>query len=313
MRVEKEIEQELKFQTELTDIAGTKFSISEYKFINGGEIIKLAAGYDSFYYEKKYEKTKIIIHNTVGVLRSDIAALTKKDWHVSVPYVIARDGTIYELFNPKMWSYHLGKGAVGGNKTNSSTSIGIELSSYGPLKRVGDNLETMYSEVSYTDSKGKARKTGKDIYCTVHQTEFFTELSEPFRGHKYFAGYTDAQMKSLKILIDYLCETFDIPKRLLDENVRNEVFKSGAEAKAFTGICSHVNFINSGKWDVGPEMDWDYLFTNELVFDEPVEIDTTEESNPPVETPELPVVKKISNKFSVLTFILNIVKRILKK
>ena len=148
MKADKVIEQEIKFSTELTDVAGTKFNIDVIESIEGGEIVKLNPGYSSYYYTAKYTKTKIVLHNTVGVLRSDIASLSKKDWHVSVPYIIARDGTIYELFDPTMWSYHLGRGAIGGNKTNSKSSIAIELSSYGPLKRIVDNLETMYSEVT---------------------------------------------------------------------------------------------------------------------------------------------------------------------
>ena len=309
MRANKEIEQEIKFHNELTDVAGTKFKVTSIESINNNEIVKINPGYDSYYYNAKHKKTKIIIHNTVGVLRSDIAALTKKDWHVSVPYVISRDGTIYELFNPEMWSYHLGRGAIGGNKVNSKSSIGIELSSYGPLNLVGGNLETMYSEVTYTDAKGKSRKTSKDIYCGVNETQYFTEIDTPFRGYTYFAGYTENQMKSLKDLIDYLCERFDIPKKILDENVRNEVFKSSAESVEYTGICSHVNFISSGKWDVGPEMDWDYLFSEEIVIEDPIVIEPEE----PEEPEEPSSIKEPIKKFSFVVFLMNLLKMILKR
>lgn len=322
MKAKKIPAQEIKFANGLTDVSGTKFKITEVEEINGSEIIKVNPGYNTYYYSKKYAKTKIVIHNTVGTLRGDMAALTKDNFHVSTPYVIARNGTIYEIFNPEYWSYHLGRGAVGGNKTNSTTSIAIELSSYGPLKRVGDNLETMYSEVTYTDSKGKQKRTKKDVYCSLHEKSEYTELPIPFRGHIYFAGYTDAQMKSLKALIEYLSSKFNIPKTVLDESTRYKLFSSSADARKFTGVCSHVNFIGVGKWDIGPEMNWSYLFKDEV----PISVIEPEAKEPEVKEPvtneteiifddyvvekELP--KKV-RKFSLIIFILNIFKKVINR
>jgi N-acetyl-anhydromuramyl-L-alanine amidase AmpD len=317
MKAQKIPSQESKFANELTDVSGTKFKVTGVEAINGSEIVKVNPGYDTYYYSKKYKKTKIVIHNTVGTLRGDMAALTKDNFHVSTPYVIARNGTIYEIFNPEFWSYHLGKGAVGGNKTNSTKSIAIELSSYGPLKRVGDNLETMYSEVTYTDSKGNNKRTKKDVYCSMLEKSEYTELSIPFRGHRYFAGYTDAQMKSLKALIEYLSEKFNIPKTILDESTRYELFSSSADARNFTGVCSHVNFIGVGKWDIGPEMDWSYLFTDEA----PVPTIEPEEKEPEATQEEMifddyaveeEPPKKV-RKFSFMVFILNIVKKFITR
>jgi len=317
MRASKITEHENKFASDYVDINGTKFKVSSIESITGGDIIKINPGYSSYFYPAKYTKTKIILHNTVGVLRSDIAALSKKDWHVSVPYVIARNGTIYELFDPTMWSYHLGKGAIGGNKTNSKSSVAIELSSYGPLNRVKDNLETMYSNVTYVDRNGNNKQTGRDVYCTVHEREQFIEVPVPYRGYRYFTGYTDAQLKSLNSLIDYLCERFDIPKQILDENIRYDLFSSSKEAREYTGICSHVNFIGNGKWDIGPEMDWDYLCPK----DEPVIIESEPEVNEieiedikikpevSIKAESTKVIPKPTKRFSVITFVLNLLKK----
>lgn len=316
MKAEKVIRQETSFSENLTDINGTKFTIDSVEPITGAEIVKLNPGYNSYYYTAKYKKTKIVIHNTVGVLRSDIAAMTKPNWHVSVPFVIARDGTIYQLFDPSMWSYHLGKGAVGGNKTNSKSSIAIELSSYGPLKRVNDTLETMYSKITYKDSEGNSKTTGTDVYCTIDETQHYTELPVSYRGYKYFNGYTDAQLKSLNFLVDYLCVKFNIPKEILGESARYELFTSNKEAKVYTGICSHVNFIENGKWDIGPEMDWSYLFPNkEIVIDEPIEIKPNEVPvlvDEPIEK-EPPVIPVSIKKDSILEILLNILKKILNR
>ena len=318
MRATKVNDNEEDFADKFTDTNGTKFTVTSVESIDGGEIVKIDPGYDTYYYTTKHPKTKIVLHNTVGVLRSDIAALSKPDWHVSVPYVIARNGTIYELFDPTMWSYHLGKGAIGGNKTNSKSSIGIELSSYGPLKRVKDSLETMYSNVSYVNNAGVKKITGKDVYCTINEVEYFTELPTPYRGYTFFAGYTSAQLTSLNVLIDYLCNRFDIPKEILDESVRYDLFKSSKEAQQYNGICSHVNFIRNGKWDIGPEMDWNYLFPKEVPeVEEPtqeIQSNTNEEETPVDEV--IPTIIDVSRtptkKFSVIEFILELLKKIIK-
>lgn len=91
------------------------------------EFVKLSpvSGDQSFYFASPQVKTQIVLHYTAGYLKGDIAALTHHDYHVSVPYVIGRNGIIYNLFSPDYWAYHLGPGAVGGNETGSKRTIAI--------------------------------------------------------------------------------------------------------------------------------------------------------------------------------------------
>jgi N-acetylmuramoyl-L-alanine amidase len=103
------------------------------------------------------QKKQIVLHFTAGYLRGDIATLTRgssKDkegkliipWHVSVPFVIARNGKIFQLWNEnKYWAKHLGlKGNA--NTTCNQKTIGIELSNIGPLLKKGKNLVTTYGK-----------------------------------------------------------------------------------------------------------------------------------------------------------------------
>src|SRR3569623_2598586 len=55
-------------------------------------------GNTSYFYREVLNKKRIVVHFTEGYLKGDIATLTKTDNHVSVPFVIARDGTIYNLW-----------------------------------------------------------------------------------------------------------------------------------------------------------------------------------------------------------------------
>lgn len=203
-------------------------------------------GFDSFYYKEETEKERIVLHFTVGNLRGDLTTLMGED-HVSVPYLIARDGTIYQLFDPKYWSYHLGQGAIGGNQVESKKTIGIELSNYGPLRlnRAYPKLDTVYSTAAKPD-----------VYCDLKDEAQFMRVPDGFRGYTFFASHTDAQYNALNALIDYLTERFDIDRFFLPESERYDVVR---DVPDFSGIVSHINYRQSGKWDIGPAFDWNRI------------------------------------------------------
>ena len=121
MRVEKVAQQEEEFKQNLTNANGTKYKLITKIPMEKGLISVIRPGYDSYFYQEETEKSKIVLHYTIGHLKGDLATLNKKDYHVSVPYLIARNGTVYELFDPDCWAYHLGKGAAGGNKIQTMT------------------------------------------------------------------------------------------------------------------------------------------------------------------------------------------------
>ncbi|MEW5929685.1 MAG: N-acetylmuramoyl-L-alanine amidase [Gemmatimonadota bacterium] len=200
---------------------------------------KPASGDESFFYKDVFPKKRIVVHYTAGYLKGDIAALTKKDNHVSVPFVVARDGTVYNLWSSRYWAYHLGKGAAGGNTEMSRSSVAIELSNLGYLRLKGDTLAT-YSG---------------DPYCTLAEQDQYLKLGKPFRGYSYYATHTDAQYRSLVSLLRYLTRTYDIPAEFLPEDKRYDVY---AAVDKFRGITTHVNYQpeSYGKWDIGPAFDW---------------------------------------------------------
>ena len=192
-----------------------------------------------YYYDAVHPKERIVLHFTVGGLPGDIETLTRHNYHVSVPFVIARDGTIYQLFPSAFWSGHLGGAAVGNATVNAQDklTIGIELSNYGPLDRRSTSLKTTYG----------------DTYCALTQTNAYQKLGATFRGKAYFATFTDAQYDSLTVLLRYLTAQYSIPRQFLPEANR---FQTRPEVLNFRGIVSHVNYRASGKWDIGPAFDW---------------------------------------------------------
>ena len=111
---------EFDFKQNKIDTAGKKFSLSPLTVSIPGSQDRLTvmrckpvSGDESFIYKVSHAKERIVLHFTSGYLKGDVGVLTKPNYHVSVPFLVARDGTIYNLWSSKYWSYHLGRGAVG--------------------------------------------------------------------------------------------------------------------------------------------------------------------------------------------------------
>ncbi len=211
--------------------------------LNDIPVMKYNGRNNKFFVPTIIPKTKIVLHHTAGNLYGDMLTLTK-DTLVSVAYIIGRNGTILQLFDPRFWSYHLGKGALGGNIQQSQMSIGIEISNYGWLiERDG---------ILYTYLKDK-NGLYNSSYCKVTDTHLYMKTETPYRGQSYFATYTEEQYGALKRLLVYLTTVFKIPYEFLPVNERLEFTKN---VISFKGIVTHVNYRSNGKWDVSPAFDW---------------------------------------------------------
>jgi N-acetyl-anhydromuramyl-L-alanine amidase AmpD len=170
-----------------------------------------------YFHDIAFAKERIVLHFTAGQLRSDLQALTKHDVHVSVAFVIARNGVIFQLFPSKFWSGHIGKGIgnTGTGNAQDKITIGIELSNYGPLTEMEGNLETIYSRK--VTNNGKA-----DVYCPLVDVGAYIKLATPFRNEKFFATHTAEQYDSLIVLLRYLTSQYTIPRQFLPEPQRYE-------------------------------------------------------------------------------------------
>lgn len=233
---------EANFRATGSDSAGRKHKLSPLSVAIPGEagtlnVVRCVSvdGDQSYYFAEPVPKERVVLHFTAGYLKGDIAALTKPNYRVSVAFVLARDGTIYNLFSSAHWSYHLGAAAVGGNEAMSKNSVAIEISNIGPLQKTGDHLIPAVSS---------------DRYCDVNEATYFTR--NPFRGYDYYAAFTDAQHLSLITLLRYCTAKFNIPRQFLPVTERYTTVNS---IPSFKGIVSHVNF-RTDKFDIGPAFDW---------------------------------------------------------
>lgn len=214
-------------------------------------------GSAKYHFDQRVEKKKVVLHFTAGQITGDLSVLTNPAGDpVSTAFVIGYDGAIYRLFgHVEYWAWHLGSGSVGTNRLMSPTSIGIEVSNWGPLRKSGDHLET-WDHGHY--------------YCDLADADAYYELAEPYRGASYFARPTDAQYDSLILLLRYLTEDksnlgtdgafIPVQRSFREVGKRGDLFTSDEEAQSYKGICCHTNFRATGKWDY-PEAgyDWDRI------------------------------------------------------
>lgn len=206
-------------------------------------------------------KKQIYLHHTVG----GSARSTYEYWHgqtnrVATAYIIDRDGTIYEVFDPWFWAWHLGLKTADNTQRNKE-SVGIELASEGALKsgyQLNQQLgakkfdeEWLYAFDIDTPPFAHAKK----LYHVVNDSSKFFDLILPFRGYWYFDAYEPAQVQACNELVNSLCLQFNVPRVLLPKDER---FLFNQKYTQFNGVLTHCN-VRADKSDLSPAWDWDAL------------------------------------------------------
>lgn len=201
---------------------------------------------ESQYLKEETKKTQIVLHHTAG---NSSGVGTIKMWDADDRGRIATcvtisgkgqskdtyDGEICQAFSSKFWAYHLGiKPDVfrsRGIKYQSldKISIGIEICNWGPLEKKGDKF---YNYVN--------REVPADQVC---------ELATPYKGHKYYHAYTDAQIESTKQLLLYWKETYSIDLTYREQDLWSV---SDRALKGENGVYTH-NSYRKDKTDISPQ------------------------------------------------------------
>lgn len=201
---------------------------------------------DKEYFPIKTVKDTIYLHHTASSHRPDSVIdywNTERDKtggriRVATAYVIGGtstrdgnkdyDGKIYEAFDPTFWAHHLGIKAKNNTILNQK-SIAIEICNYGPLTK---------------------SKNGK--YFTYVKSEvpasMVTELSEPFRGYRYYHSYTSGQLESLRSLVLDLSGKFGID---LSKGLKKEIARWELKAPDFPTILDKQIWLNKNGFTDG--------------------------------------------------------------
>jgi hypothetical protein len=200
---------------------------------------------DSQYVKEATKKLQIVLHHTAG---NSSGPATIKMWdnddrgRIATCITISGkglsrdtyDGEICQAFASKFWAYHLGikPDVFRANglpyRSLDPIAIGIEICNWGPLT----NKNGKY--YNYVD-----RLVPADQVC---------ELAVPYKGHKYYHRYTDAQIQSVKELLVYWNNLWNIPIEYKEEDMWR-VSKNALSA--VPGVYSH-NSYRKDKSDIYP-------------------------------------------------------------
>ncbi len=196
----------------------------------------------SQYYPVETRKDLLILHFTAGgSARSAVETWRASPEHVATAYVVDLDGTVYEVFPPTCWAYHLG---IKGGTVHERRSIGIEIVNVGPLQACeGDRPALNWWPKDWGQQ-----------YCSLDESTKYVEST--YRGKRYFATFPEPQVDAVSRLVRHLCDRFTLERRLPDRSHRLDYDPTlFADHK---GIATHVNF-RPDKWDIGPAFDWERL------------------------------------------------------
>lgn len=207
--------------------------------LNLGDIIQVEFP-DDQYFREETKKTQVVLHHTVSgqSVEGDIAWWRSTADRVGTAIIIGWDGKIYQTFSSIYWGHHLGVKA-NNNKALNMGSIGVEIDSWGGLIK--------YKGFWYPakwDEKLKKNVANTSVVAIKNVQEY----KEGYRGYYGFEKYTNAQIESLRKLLVFWNEKYNIP---LDYN--SDMFDVSQDAlSGKAGIWSHTSF-RSDKSDVTPQ------------------------------------------------------------
>jgi N-acetyl-anhydromuramyl-L-alanine amidase AmpD len=191
------------------------------------------------YFSEKHTKNLVVLHFTAGTTASGVYHTFAKPGKVATAYTVDRDGTVYEMFDPGLWAYHLGMRTGNTGHMHDKRSIAIEIVNVGPLKEDPENPDQLNWWPNGYGTK----------WCTKDETDMYVPRSD--RGIDYYATFTDEQYESVNTLLDLLCSKYNIPRIAPDDKRRTDV--NGLAT--YSGIIAHQHY-RKDKYDMGPAFDW---------------------------------------------------------
>jgi N-acetyl-anhydromuramyl-L-alanine amidase AmpD len=196
------------------------------------------------FYSAKQPKDLIVLHHTVGGSAKSTFDYWRTDpQHIGTAYIVERDGTIFEVFPPECWAYHLGL-KIAPMGVVDKRSIGIEIASEGALLE-RDGKYYAFGRMA-EQTRFAAPNAEKDVFdCGI-----------VWRDYRYFAKYTPAAIASVCKLVDDLLTRFAIPRQTPTAHTEADL----AAYRNYKGVLTHCQ-LRTDKTDCHPGFDWDQLIT----------------------------------------------------
>ena len=192
------------------------------------------------YRDEANTKNLIVLHHTVGRdARSTFNWWLTDPKPIGTAYIVARDGTVHEVFPPDRWAYHLGYGS----RVDEKRSIGIELASEGALLERGGKL--------YCFDRISSR--------TRFEDESF-DLGYAWRGYQHFDAYSDAQLAATIELVGELIHKFNVPPAVFRDVLTGTPSRFDVNHRLWNGILGHAH-LRDDKTDVHPGFGWNRMIS----------------------------------------------------
>jgi N-acetyl-anhydromuramyl-L-alanine amidase AmpD len=191
------------------------------------------------YIKEEHPKKQIYLHHTAGnasgenVFKYWAGNKERVATCVSISGPGDVDGLIVQGFSSKHWAFHLGLKESTFNRYGvpyqslDKISIGIEICNWGQLTA---------KDGKFLNYVGKP--VPEDQICI---------LDKPFKGHKYFHNYSDAQIESTRKLLLLWKERYGIPL-----TYKESIWDISKDAlSGVPGVYTH-NSVRTDKVDVYP-------------------------------------------------------------
>lgn len=177
------------------------------------------------YHKEVYHKTQIVIgHNARKDMRHFDGWLRRNGgkYKKTSTFTIDKEGGVYQHFDPKYYSDFIG---IDEDKSNISiTLVNVGWLKFDPINKL------------YTDWLGH-------VYSKKTKV-----IERTWRGYDFWYQYSDKQMESLKKLVSFLCDKFEIPKECIGNNVYDE------NVDIYKGVVFRSNYSQEIR-DVSPAFD----------------------------------------------------------
>ncbi len=228
------------------------------------------------YFKEACEKKQIYLHHTVSHPSpvGDVRHWKELGYRIGTFCIIAGtpypnekdyvDGEIFQCFSSKYWAFHLASHASWNKipakyKTTANTRM---------LERAAIGIEIC--NAGYLNYKmGKFYST----FGTVIPEEQVIEYSDLYRGQQFYHKYSKAQIESLRQLLVYLCETYNITNKYQEDMW--DISENALSGNP--GIFSHTS-VRADKTDIHPQPDLVQMLRELETDEQDINTDTSAES-----------------------------------
>lgn len=217
-----------------------KKEIMDYPELIIGDIVQIDFPAEQ-YYKNKTDKNQAVLHHTVSGqgVRGDVGTWLRNTVRVATHVIIGQDGIISQCYSTRFWAHHIGvksyqlrkEGLTGSeNKGLNMHSVGIEIDSYGGLK--------------------KKNGIWKNVYGGTIADNMVVEYPDGYRGYYGYEKYTEKQIIATMSFLIYLNKTYGISLHYHEEMW--DVSKKALSGE--NGVWTH-NSYRSDKSDCHPQVE----------------------------------------------------------